>query len=155
MRWVGAGLVLLLAAGCDPGPSYDRLGARRAEEAVEVLLALCGGEAVTGATVLSVGGGGEDTPIWRIEAEQPDAAGEPSSFPLRLFATPAGYTEVQPFDGAAFDTLAVEFTLEGGQTSISFELDDLGEDAYYVNALNPEVPEQFILDSRDDFCAQG
>lgn len=156
MRRLAAGLALLaLLAGCDPGPSYERLGARRAQGTVEVLLALCGGEAITGVTVLSVEGGGEEQPIWRIEAEQPDPAAEPSTFPLTLFQTPAGYTEVQAFEGSAFDTLAVDFLLEGGRTSISFELDELAEETYYVNALNPEVPEQGILDSRDGFCEQG
>jgi hypothetical protein len=86
-----------MLSGCDPGPSYERLGVRRAGERIEVLLALCEGEAITGITAYQVGEGGEDEPIWRVGPEQPAAAAQPAVFELTLFETPAGYIDVLPF----------------------------------------------------------
>lgn len=154
MRALLACLLLLLLGGCDPGPSYERLGVRRVGEQVEILLALCEGEAITGITAYQVGEGGEDEPIWRVGPEEPTVAAQPAVFELTLFETPAGYVEALPFPQVPPPpTLAVDFELGDHQTSISFELDELDETSYYVNALNPAAPQEQILSNRDDFCA--
>jgi hypothetical protein len=147
-----ASLAVILS-GCDPGPSYSRIGARLASGEPEVTVAICDDERIEAIDVIDVLEAGEEQVIWRLERTDAAEIADSDSFSFSPFEVPDGFRAVVPKGHASGHSMAVDITFaQGHSTSISWTPDELSSGSYFVSELESPKSIEQLRSARDGFC---